>query len=63
MSERTYYQRLHFSENEMLLVAEILNFQNERKDKLEKSEKSNDNKLKLQKSEILLKALKYYYNM
>ena len=60
MSERTYYQRLYFSEQEMTLVNEILNFHNERKEKLENSD---DDKLKLQKSEILLKALKYYYNL
>lgn len=60
MSERTYYQRLYFSEQEMTLANEILNFHNERKEKLENSD---DDKLKLQKSEILLKALKYYYNL
>ena len=63
MSERTYYQRFYFSEEEMTLVDDILNFHNERKVKLENSENSTDNELKLQKSEILLKALNYYYNL
>ena len=63
MSERTLYQRYYFSENELSLVDDIFKLQNEKILKLSQSEINDNNIKKMKKHDIILTALKYYYNL
>ena len=60
---RTYYQQYYFTDDELSLAENIIQFQTQRKEQLEKSDKTEEIEKKIQKIDIILNSVKYYYSV
>lgn len=60
---RTYYQQYYFSEDELKTASDIIEFQNQRKKHFEKYDKTPEIEKKIQKIDLILKSVKYYYSL
>ena len=60
---RTYYQQYYFTDDELSLAENIIQFQTQRKEQLEKSDKTEEIEKKIKKIDIILNSVKYYYSL